>query len=177
MRSDIKTEAGSLKSDGKAWQRQTAEQSYEPGMFWKMHKHGGVHPVVSQSTLPKEWRVHTFICDQMNNVGHVHLEAGELEAVFPDISRASLFRTLKTLRETGMLAPDSTTTFLAVPTEIASQGLKRRQKCSRDCHGHFWSNSLGGWVDPGDMDRTGIGNADWAAGVRERAERHKQSQN
>ncbi|MFE4721380.1 hypothetical protein ACFRLW_34195 [Streptomyces sp. NPDC056728] len=175
MRSDTKTEAGLLKSDGKAWQRQTAEQPYEPGMFVKVHKHRGVHPIVSNTALSKDTRLLHFALDRMNNVGHVHLDAGELEAVVPDIARRSLYKTLKVLKDGAVLAPVSTIKFLVVPTEIASQGLKKGQKCPRDCHGHFWSNSLGGWVDPGDMNRTGIGNAEWAAGQRGKAEEYQQT--
>jgi hypothetical protein len=148
-------------------------QTPEAGMFVKVHKHKGVHPIVSNPAFSNDTRLIHFAYDRINNVGHIHLNAGELEAAFPDVSRPTLYRTLKKLRENGFLAPDSTKLFLIVPTEIASQGLKRGQKCPRDCDGKFWSTNLGGWVDPQDMNRTGIGNADWAAGVRNKVDRSR----
>ncbi|MET7296330.1 hypothetical protein ABZS79_30195 [Streptomyces griseoloalbus] len=152
------------------------EQTPEAGLFTKIHKHRGVHPIVSNPAFSTDTRLMHFAYDRINNVGHIHLDAGELEAAFPDVSRASLFRTLKKLRDNGFLAPDSTKLFLVVPTEIASQGLKRGQKCPRDCDGKFWSTNLGGWVDPRDMNRTGIEEADWAAGVRDRMVRNRRSE-
>ncbi|GAB2829191.1 hypothetical protein GCM10027073_67430 [Streptomyces chlorus] len=161
------TEEKVVTTSQRSWETPEGQPA-EAGLFTKVHKHKGTHPIVSNTALSTDTRLMHFAYDRINNVGHVHLGTGELEAAFPDLNRSTLYRGHKKLCEAGFFAPVSTKLFLVVPTEIASVALRKRRGCPRDCDGKFWSTNLGGWVDPRDMNRTGIEDATWAAGVRDK---------